>query len=353
MGLKIGLAALVAGVAVCGAAGQKADSPTDLGGAIEARLEALEGFAGQVIVERDGEILIRRAFGEAAEGRTASMETRYYIGSVAKTMTSAVVLGLCEEGVLELDATIDAYLADVPEDKQAITIRHLLAHRSGTVANHEDPLAELDRNAFELWALAQPLATEPGAAFAYSNVGYSLLAAIVDRVSDESFQRVVKTRVFERAGMHSARFITDPTLDRELLAIGRGPQATEFGFSGDLTELAPTWLRFGPGGIVCTADDLLAFDHALASGKILGDEMLAEATSPSGEKDWGLGWRLSISRRDTRVQWHNGGFPGFGAEFFRLVDDGVTLVVVSNREGMSERARNAVAGVLSSHLNSD
>ncbi len=153
--------------------------------------------------------------------------------------------------------------------------------------------------------------------------------------------------------MHSARFISDPTLDREMLAIGAGPQVREFGLSGDLTELPRTWLRFGPGGIVCTADDLLAFDHALSSGKLLGEEILSEAMSPSGGKDWGLGWRLATSRRDTRVQWHNGGFPGFGAEFFRLVDDGVTVIVLSNREGMSERARNAIAAVLSTHLDGE
>ncbi len=187
MRLMLGLAALVAGFSAGDARGQKTDSPDDLGGAIETRLEALEGFAGQVVVEYHGEVLVRRAFGEASEGRPAAPDTRYYIGSVAKTMTSTVVLGLCERGVLELDGTIDAYLPEVPVDKRAITVRQLLAHRSGMVANHEDPLAELDREAFEIWALAQPLGTAPGTAFSYSNVGYSLLAAIVDRVCEESF----------------------------------------------------------------------------------------------------------------------------------------------------------------------
>ncbi len=349
----LSLAVLAAGFSVTVAPGQKVEQPASLGESIEARLEALEGFEGQAIVEGDGEIILRRAFGEAREGVPATMETRYYIGSVAKTITSSVVLGLCEEGVLELDAPIDVYLPDVPEDKKAITIRHLLAHRSGMVANHEDPLAELDREAFERWALAQPIDSEPGTAFSYSNVGYSLLAAIVERVSGEAFETVVRERVFVPAGMTSARFISGPGVDAETWAIGSGPQAEEFGFSGDLTDLPTTWLRLGPGGIVCTADDLLAFDHALAAGKILGKEMLFEATSPSGGKDWGLGWRLATSRRDTRVQWHNGGFPGFGAEFFRLVDDGYTIIVVSNREGMSERARNAIAGVLSGQLDGE
>lgn len=303
-----------------------------------------EGESGQVAVVLGGELLYRADFGEAsqdAEGEAVpvSGDTLFYIGSIAKVFTSATVLELVEAGELSLDDTVGAFFEEVPEDKQGITIEWLLCHRSGLIANHEDPLTVFDRAGFESWALSTPLNHEPGEAWEYSNVGFALLAAIIERVTEKDYQTAVRELVIEPSGMTETFFLTDE-FDRGLLATGHGPRLEGFGFSGDLDSMEWTWLRAGAGAMVSTAGDLLRFHQALDAETVLSGEQLDLATQPTGSAQYGLGWQLSGSGNG--VHFHQGGFPGFSAEFIRLPRYDGAIIAISNQDEGGHRIRDAI-----------
>ncbi len=292
-----------------------------------------EGFAGVVLVERDGEVLFRGAFGVNADevAEPVSEDTLFYVGSVAKVFTTTATLRLAGEGVVSLDEPIGAYLQGVPEDKQRVTLRHLLTHTAGLPTNHPNPMAALDRAAFVAWCLGLDLESEPGASWAYSNVGFSLVAAILEQAAGRPFQVIMHDTVFEPAGMDGARFVDE--LDDAALpvAIGTGELSERYGVPGDPRGFVGSWLRFGAGGIVMTADDLLAFDRALRVGRLLDEDQIDQTTSPVRE-GWGMGWRLSRTRFGEPLLFHDGRFPGFNAGYARVPNDNACLIVLSNLE---------------------
>ncbi len=293
------------------------------------------GFRGQVLLEHNGVVALDRAYGVAdeASGAPASTETLYYIGSLAKMFTSAVVLQLEAEGKLKLSGKLGRYLDNVPKDKAKITIKHLLSHTSGAVSNHPDPFSKLDREAFVEWFLATPPDHEPGEQHQYSNVGYSLLAAIIERADGGSFQDSVRRRVFEPAGMKNTFFLDEIGPHVERVAVGSGSQVAKYKLDGRPESYGGSWLRIGPGGIVSTARDLLKWEQALRDKTVLNAKQYRRATKPyKPNQPWGLGWRLSRTTRSTPLHYHDGGLPGFNALFARYPKENAVIIILCNRD---------------------
>lgn len=329
-------------VAVCAAIlitpnGALAKGPKENADAIDRWLETTvpKGFRGQVLLERDGQVVLDRAYGVAneASGVAAKTDTLYYIGSLAKMFTSAVILQLKAQKKLKLSDPIGRHLDGVPRDKARVTIKQLLSHTSGAAANHPDPFSKLDRDSFIEWFLATPLEHRPGKKHQYSNVAYSVLAAIIERVDGGSFQDSVRRRVFVPAGMKDTFFLDEisPHLDR--LAVGSGEKVIEHGLDGKVESYAGTWLRLGPGGIVSTARDLLKWDQALRAETVLDAAQYRLATTPNKPREpWGLGWRLSRTTRKTPLHYHDGGLPGFNSLFARFPYENAVVIILCNRD---------------------
>ncbi len=323
------------------ASGALAKGPKENADSLDRWLETQvpRGFRGQVLLERDGQVMLDRAYGVADEASSApaTTDTLYYIGSLAKMFTSAVVLQLHAERKLKLPGTIGRYLDDVPKDKAKITIRHLLSHTSGTVSNYPEPFTKLDREAFIEWFLATPLEHKPGKQHGYSNVGYSLLAAIIERVDGGSFQNSVRRRVFVPAGMKDTFFLDEMTPHLERVAIGSGPQVAKYKLDGKPTSYTGSWLRVGPGGIVSTARDMLKWEKSLRDKTVLNTKQYRLATKPiKPNEPWGLGWQLSRTTRKTPLHYHKGGFPGFNSVFARYPKENAVIIVLCNRDEAAE-----------------
>ncbi len=189
----------------------------DLHDAIAAEAERT-AFSGVVRVDRGAETLVAQAFGLADRGREVpnTVGTRFALASGAKGFTALVVMSLVEDGSLALDTTARSVLGDdLPLIDGAVTVEHLLAHRSGigdyldedtmtdvkaylmpvpvhTLASTEDYLSILD---------GHPQVSAPGERFAYNNGGFVVLALIAERASGEPFHRLVAERVCEPAGV--------------------------------------------------------------------------------------------------------------------------------------------------------
>jgi CubicO group peptidase (beta-lactamase class C family) len=335
---------------------------------------AADSFSGVVAVSRNGRLIYQRAAGQANRetGRPMSVNTKLQIASTTKLFTQIAIRQLEQAGKLSLSDTVGKFLPDYPNAvvRSRVTVEQLLRHRSGIgsfwnerfMATH----AEV-RTVRDYMALFQndSLLFAPGTSESYSNGGYVVLGAIIERVSGESYHDYLKSHIFEPAGMtetmpydrrvavanaavgYTMQPLGGPvTGDRRLAGQASRP-GTEANGSGprlrivrpDGRELSAEEARLamarrsaegavrhpnssiqpgmsGPAGDhYSTVGDFLKLANALTSGRLLDAAHTAAA----------LGVRY-VSGEDFRA---NGGGPGVNAEF-SIYPSGDVMVVLSN-----------------------
>ncbi|HEU5154449.1 MAG TPA: serine hydrolase domain-containing protein, partial [Gemmatimonadales bacterium] len=165
------------------------------------------GFWGSVLVVRDGKIVLLKGYGLAdAERRIPnSAATRFELNSMTKMFTGVAILQLDAAGRLHVADSVERYLGPFPSGKQGATIEQLASHTAGLIESGAD-LAGDSRDAFVTDVKQTPRESPPGEQYRYTNAGYSLLAAIIERVSGGSYEDYLLAHLFEPAGMHSATF---------------------------------------------------------------------------------------------------------------------------------------------------
>jgi CubicO group peptidase (beta-lactamase class C family) len=258
-----------------------------------------EGFSGVVLAVRDGEVVLDRGYGLAnrERGIPNSTGTVFDVGSIPIDFTRAAVLLLVQEGRLALDDPIARFLPDVPDDKRGITVRHLLDGRSGLHNFHhlpgdDDPdLDWIERETAERRILAQRLLFAPGAESAPSHSAFGLLAAIVERVSGDTYEDFLASRFLRPAGMtRTGPYGDDLGLSVDDFAVGYG--ASSVGDPNVPPRWGPTsWLIKGSGGMVSTPADMRRWFEHLRSGRILHGEALdlyLDRGSAAGATDRGF-----------------------------------------------------------------
>ena len=160
------------------------------------------GFDGQVVVEREGRVVLDRAYGFAdrESARRTTRDTQYGIASQTKQFTATAILLLEQQGRLHVTDTIDKFIDNVPADKKDITIHQLLTHTSGL------PQGDLV-NDFEAKSAGEMIATvlaaprKPAGEWRYSNAGYNLLGAIIEKASGTTYDAFLREQLFRPAGM--------------------------------------------------------------------------------------------------------------------------------------------------------
>ncbi len=295
------------------------------------------GFSGAVLVGRTEGVLLRAGYGHADRGRGQEVtpETVFDIGSVSKQFTAAAILRLVELGRLRVEDTLGAVLTDVPEDKDKISIHHLLTHTSGVGDFGKEADLESRDELLTKW-LAHPLFAEPGSTYDYSNLGYSVLAGIVEIVSGMPFERFLHEELFEPAGMESTGFSWEGPgrwTDRSV-ALGYGGFTNPCG-GEDSRHRPDGWRLRGAGNVLSTLDDLWRWDQALFDGRVLSPRSLSRLTqahtvAEASFLSYGYGWRLQETPRQTRVVWHSGLDGAFSSMYRRYVDEDLVVLFLSN-----------------------
>jgi CubicO group peptidase (beta-lactamase class C family) len=278
------------------------------------RAEAF-GYSGGFQFSRNGRTILSRGYGMAnrARGVPITRETIFDIGSVAKQFTAAAILRLEEMGRLSTSDLIAKHLSGVPADKQAITIHHLLTLSSGLPLTSGDFDVTISREQAVREILALPLKTKPGEKYSYSNAGFALLAAIVERASGQEYEAFLRERLWLPVGMTQ----TGMTLG----GLDRASPAESWFFDGpqpaSLARLPgndgrPSWRGMGAGTIVSTMADLERWGEALRTGTILTDASRHKLFWPhmreEGEKPayYGYGWAIGASSDGSCRIGHNG-----------------------------------------------
>ncbi len=312
------------------------------------------------IVEGD-RIVHRRGFGQARPGGEApSPQTPFAIGSLSKSLTALAVMQLVEAGKIDLDAPVQRYLpwfcvAD-PGASARMTVRHLLNQTSGlpgsageTVpADFDDSPDAAERQAR---TLSNVVLTRPvGSAFEYSNANYQLLGLIVEAASGEPFPDYVQQHILTPLAM-SHSYTTQAEAKQNGLAVGH---QFLFGMPVAAPELPIPPATLAGGGLIACAEDMARYLIAHLNGGRYGDRRVLSSagidellrgvvdfgTAGLGPverflaKDvslgqYGMGWAVDTIGQ-TKLVWHGGTLPDFGAYMALLPEQRKGVVLLFN-----------------------
>lgn len=347
-----------------GAAERPTQSEHPRAALFQAGLDAVvdAGLPGAVMAIRDADGVWQGAAGQADLARQIPMDPchRTRIASVTKTFVAATMMLLVEEGVVDLDAPITTYLrppSPVPPHAAEITTRQLLSHTSG-VYNYLDVAfaLELFNRPSRTWTNAESYAHamtsdpefRPGAKWSYSNTNYILAAWIIEAVTGEPHQDVMRDRVFAPLRLEGTSYEPDAF---DFSGVVRG----YFDLNGDraLIDASDTYANscVGPdGGMVSTARDLLVFYEALfATGDFLEPGSL-EAMLPFATTDYphfpeyGLG--LETWAQDGHVGYGHGGHEfGYRTFAYHFPERDVTFVLWINASSLIPTDANISATI--------
>ncbi len=243
------------------------------------------GFSGAVLVAKGGKVILQSGYGLADREKNIPVrkETVFDIGSITKRFTKAAVLKLEEQGKLRRSDTLNKFFDNVPEDKAGITVKQVLEHTAGFHEYHDTTgdFEKMDREQALKTILNQKLRFKPGNQEAYSNSGYTLLAAIIELSSKQSYQSFLKEYLFKPAGMNRTGFYRDSLWKKDEVAIGyEGKTIGEKNSPHYWPHM--TWALIGGGGMVSSVGELYKWIQALEAGKVLSEKTKKGMYDPQG-----------------------------------------------------------------------
>jgi CubicO group peptidase (beta-lactamase class C family) len=296
-------------------------------------------FNGSVLVAEKGKIIYEKGFGLAnMEWAIPNQpDTKFRIGSLTKQFTAALVLQLVEEGKIKLDGKITDYLTDYRKDTgDKVTIHQLLNHTSGipSYTNRPGFFAEFSRDPYNITDFVKKFASgdleyEPGSKYSYNNSGYSLLGAIIEKVTGKSYETVLTERIFKPLGMTNSGYDNHaPLIQKRASGYEKRPSGYVNAPYLDMS------LPYAAGSIYSTVDDLFKWDQALYQDKIVSAENKKLMFTP-GLGNYGYGIRITDqpigkTGEKTKVLQHGGGISGFNSLLTRLVDKQQTIILLDN-----------------------
>ncbi len=309
--------------------------------AVESRMQeqaAKDAFAGAVLVAKDGQPIFERAYGLAdrATNTLNTLDTRFRIGSMNKMFTATSIMQLVQAGKIDLDKPFATYLPAYPNKPMAssVTIRQLLTHTGGT-GDIFGP--EFDKNRLKLRTLqdyidlygARALRFTSGSKFEYSNYGFIVLGAVIEKVSGQSYYDYVREHIYGPAGMaNSGSEPEDVAVANRSIGYMSAPQ----GGVQPNTDTLP-YRGTSAGGGYSTVRDLLRFANALENHTLLSAQYTEMMTTGKVQMAPGIKYGFGFGDRvvnGTRCFGHNGGAPGMNGDLEICPQAGYVIAVLSN-----------------------
>ncbi len=327
---------------------------------VEERLAAFmqqaagEGFNGGVIVSRGDDLLLRAVYGERVPGHEepVQFDTISTIGSITKQFTAAAVILLEQQGKLSVDDALSEWFDNVPADKAEITIHQLLSHQAGFAPAIGPDSERIGKREFIRQAFASELLFPPGAGYEYSNVGFSIAAAIVERASGQDYESFLKEFFFKPLDMRDTGYQL-PRDERARIAHGKKDDGSDWGsvYENFIADGGPGWHLVGNGGIHSTLDDMLRWHRGLQNGSVLNatatTKLYGKYASEPGGTFYGYGWSIEETPWGATLITHNGGNPYYFADFLRFPDDDIAIYLwTTSRDGRLKDIGRPLASIV-------
>jgi CubicO group peptidase (beta-lactamase class C family) len=308
------------------------------------------GFSGSVWVRDRQGILLHRAYGRAdrRRGTPITIDTIFDMGSITKGVTATLIAQLEAEGRLQFSDTLGRFFPDAPEDKRSITLHQLLTHTSGLIdLTEEDDYVVLPRERFLRDIFAAPLLSPPGERWAYSNAGYSVLAAVIEQVSGRPYEAYLRERLLMPAGMTSTGY----RLPRDLAARAANTYTPPVDHGTPVERLrrtdGPHWVLLGNGGLLTTSGDMCRLDQALTRGGVIPANMRDTLFAGRFPRREGVsqGYAWTEERLPEGVAIHHGGDApslGLNAEYRYYPERDLAIAVLANSRHKGASTRRAI-----------
>jgi CubicO group peptidase (beta-lactamase class C family) len=325
------------------------------------RLSNKQGFNGVVLIGQKDSVFYGESFGWSNYERkdSLSLHSSFQLASVSKQFTAVAILQLYEKGKLKLTDSIEKYFPDFPH--KGITIHYLLTHRSGLPNYHyflqdislrTDTMISCQYVVQEIISKNIPLYHNPNRRFQYSNTGYAILAAIVEKVSGLPFEVYVEQELFKPLGMDDSFVYRGVASQKKLNATS--------GYTSRWRESADNHLDgvLGDKGIYCSATDLFKWDQGLYKNILLNNDTLNLAFQPMGKPvsfnpNYGYGWRIINWQNDSlKVLYHAGWWHGYRTLLMHIPKDTLTIIVLKNRSNSPNVSSKSLLNILYPGVNS-
>ncbi len=311
---------------------------------------------GNFLIAEQGQVLYNKSFGIANEQTRQPLNEHsiFEIASVTKQFTAMATMILHEKGKLNLDDNLSKFIPEL-SFYEGVTIRHLLNHTSGLpdymelFESHWDK-SKIARNKDVITFLAQK---KPKALFApntkheYSNTGYALLASIVEKVSGVTYDSYLQKAIFKPLKMNNTfvykRRLAPKNINNYAFGYVFSDSLKKYVLPDDLNQTKEViWLDgvVGDGGVNSTVNDLLKWDRALYTNKLLSKKGMKEifnltTLSDNSQIKYGYGWQIDNHAEFGKIVYHGGGWPGYATFFARHIDDDKTIIMLQNHDNIT------------------
>ncbi len=304
----------------------------------------LQHFSGSVLLAHHDKVLLRKGYSMADWSKQVpnTPHTTFYLGSTTKQFTAMAILILQAQSKLQVHDPICSYIAPCPRPWQQVTIHELLTHTSGIPEfDHTD----LSNASPESWITDfddVQLGFAPGSEFSYCNVCYQILGYVVEKVSGEPYCTYLQQTIFDPLQMKSSG-CDQPYLSLPDHAVGYASWRVQDVSIG--LDAASQWsFLCGAGLVYSTVEDLYHWDQALSSHTLISQQVLDEAFTPYvpsqyAGSSYGYGWFIAKApSTGHRLIWHDGRVDGFRTYNGLFLDDGITIIFLSNLSTLDELA---------------
>jgi len=310
-------------------------------------------FNGSVLVAENGSVILKKGYGFAnfEWDIPNTPDTKFRIGSITKQFTAMLIMRQVEKGKIKLEDPVVSYLPEYPKPQgEKVTVRHLLNHTSGTPSYTEFLDFRTDRSPYTLEKLvatfsSRPLEFEPGTGWKYSNSGYVLLGAILEKATGTPYEQLLQEEILQPLGMKSSGYDhSEPILKKRAAGYEKPGRLLNTGF----LEMS---VPFSAGALYSTVEDLYLWDRALYTDKLLSEKGKAEYFKPF-RNNYAFGWGVVFVRIGESVDsvlaiTHGGGINGFNTLIMRIPAQQHLIVLLNNTGGTAlEEMAKGIRGIL-------
>lgn len=319
----------------------------------------VQKFSGSILVRKDGKTILKKSYGLAnmKQDIPYTDSTFACMGSITKHFTTILALKYLEEGKLKLTDSLVKYFKNIPDDKKGITVHHLLSHSSGLpdfLENDGGDYFKVDKQTLLKKLLSSKLIFKPGEKGVYSNMGITLMAAIIEEVSGISFEQCIYNNLFKKNGI-AISYNDTSSMQQIAHAYRNGEYWGTLFDKYKLNSGGPYWNLIGNGGLYCSINEIEKWSNLFWEFKVLSKKTVHLMHQPkvaeqgsNNEAFFGYGCLIEpLPQGDTIIS-NNGSNQAYYATYKRIPHKRLEIFLITNQfnKGMIGFYEDFVSSVL-------